>query len=508
MSLSRTLCVAVNGIDGTVVDVEAYASSGQPAFSVIGLPDSACKQSPDRIRAAASHTGLKLPKQKVTVNLSPAGLTKHGSCYDLAIALAVLATRDVVDPALIAGVVHLGELGLDGEVRPVPGVLPAVLAARAHGVRTVVVPCGNAREAALVSGMEVVPAQSLAQMVDRYHAIRRRRPLPDEPALPDDHRRQERPPADMADVIGQPEARFALEVAAAGGHNLSMVGPPGAGKTMLAERLVGLLPPLDEEVALQATAIHSVLGTLRDGELISRPPFVAPHHGASLAAMVGGGTLKVRPGSISRAHGGVLFLDECPEFKREVLDALRQPLESGVVQVARAVGMFTYPARFQLVLASNPCPCGNALSRSCVCSAPVLRNYRNRLSGPLLDRVDVQLQVHAVKRVHDAPPQEGTAQIAERVRIARQSQRGRWLAVGYSTNASVPGKHLRDRRWRLPTQVTRPIDQQLDRGTLTMRGYDRCLRVAWTLADIAGAERPGADHLLQSLGLRMAGEAA
>ena len=508
MTIGRTLCVAVNGIEGTVVEVEAMTGDGKPAFTIIGLPDTACRQAPDRIRAAATNCKLKMPREKITVNLSPANLTKQGSGYDLAIAMATLATRDDVDAALIRRVVHLGELGLDGTLRPVNAVLPAVLAARAAGVKTVVVPVANAREAGLVEGIEVVPAASLDTLVARYKAMRRRWRLPEPPELPTMSRVNTRSVPDMADVIGQPEARFALEVAAAGMHNLSMVGPPGAGKTMLAERLAGILPPLDDETALQATAVHSVLGVLKDGELVRRPPFVAPHHGASMTAIIGGGAGRVRPGAISRAHGGVLFLDEAPEFHREVLDALRQPLESGTVQVARSVGVFTYPARFQLVLAANPCPCGQGLTRNCTCSAPVLRTYRSRLSGPLLDRVDVQLRVHAVKRVTNAPPQETSEAIGERVLRARAAQRERWRAVGRMTNGSVPGPVLRSSAWRLPAEVTRPLDAQLDRGLLTLRGYDRCLRVAWTLSDLAGAPRPQAAHLLQALGLRSGQEAA
>ena len=508
MTLGRTLCVAVNGIDGTVVEVEAFTSPGQPAFGIIGLPDSACRQAPDRIKAAAANSTLLLPRDKITVNLSPAALTKQGSGYDLAIALAVLATRKALDPSVIRDIVHLGELGLDGMLRPVAGVLPAVLAARDHGVSTVVVPVGNAREASLVSGIQVVPASSLAQIVERYQCVYKRRPLPPLPDVPAPRKRGDRAVHDMADVIGQPEARFAIEVAAAGGHNLAMVGPPGAGKTMLAERLVGILPPLPEETALQVTAIHSVLGALKDGELVRRAPFVAPHHGASMAAMVGGGTQKVRPGAISRAHGGVLFLDECPEFSREVLDALRQPLESGMVEVARSAGYFKYPARFQLILASNPCPCGLGLTRGCRCTATILRTYRNKLSGPLMDRVDVQLQVQAVTKVQNAPPQEPSAVIAERVEVARRRQRERWASEGQTTNSSVSGAVLRSGRWRLPAEVTRPLDHQLDRGILTLRGYDRCLRLAWTLADLAGADRPQAPHLMQAWGLRSAQEAA
>ncbi|NNG39744.1 YifB family Mg chelatase-like AAA ATPase [Flexivirga sp. ID2601S] len=510
MTIGRTRSVAVTGIHGRVVDVEADVSGGLPCFTVSGMPDTACRQSPDRVKAAAVNSDLELPKQRITVNLSPASLLKQGSGFDLAIAVAALVAGGTISPELVEGVVHLGELGLDGAVRAVPGVLPAVLAAEEAGVRQVVVPVGNAAEAALVPAVEVVPVDTLAALVQRYRCLHRRGPTPPLPEVPP--RLSVAPTApDLADVVGQPEARYALEVAAAGGHHLAMIGPPGAGKTMIAERLPGLLPPLQREQALEVTAIHSVLGALPDHVLIEHPPFMAPHHGASMASIIGGGSGRVRPGAVSRAHGGVLFLDETPEFRRDVLDALRQPLESGRVHVARASEVVTYPARFQLVLAANPCPCGNNFGKGagCVCPPQVRRHYLSRLSGPLLDRVDLRLKVLPVTRAMLAGPRgESSATVAERAQAARLRQAVRWREIGKHLNSQVPGPVLRSGPWRLGAEVSRPLDEALETGSLTLRGYDRCLRVAWTIADLDGAPRPELQHVLEARGLRESGEAA
>ncbi|WP_265444215.1 YifB family Mg chelatase-like AAA ATPase [Flexivirga meconopsidis] len=510
MTLGRTRSVAVTGIHGRVVDVEADVSSGLPAFTVSGMPDTACRQSPDRVKAAAANSDLELPKQRITVNLSPASLLKQGSGFDLAIAVAALVAGGTISPELVDRVVHLGELGLDGTVRPIHGVLPAVRAAEEAGARQVVVPVGNAAEAALVPSIEVVPVDTLAALVQRYRCLHRRKPTP---PLPEVNPRSSVHPAvpDLADVVGQSAARYALEVAAAGGHHLAMIGPPGAGKTMIAERLPGLLPPLSREQALEVTAIHSVLGALPEQVLIEHPPFMAPHHGASMASIIGGGSGRVRPGAVSRAHGGVLFLDETPEFRRDVLDALRQPLESGLVHVARASEVVTYPARFQLVLAANPCPCGNNFGKGtrCVCPPQLKRHYLSRMSGPLLDRVDLRLQMMPVTRASLAGPRgESSAAVAERVAAARARQSRRWREIGRQLNSQVPGPVLRSGRWRLGADVTRPLDRALETGALTLRGYDRCLRTSWTLADLDGAPRPDLQHVQEAHGLRETGEAA
>ncbi|WP_018155553.1 YifB family Mg chelatase-like AAA ATPase [Demetria terragena] len=504
MSLGRTRSVALSGLEGRIVEVEADLASGLPYFAVSGLPDAACAQAPARVRAAVTNSGLPLPGQRILVNLSPASLPKTGARFDLAIAMAVLAASQTVPPEEVANAVHLGELGLDGTVRAVTGVLPAVLAAEAAGIRTVVVPLANGPEAALVDGMTVLAVNDLTEAVQQHRARHRGVPLePREMPLPG--RRSDQSPPDLADVAGQDEARVALEIAAAGGHHLAMIGPPGAGKTMLAERLPGLLPTLNRDAALEATAVHSVLGELDGRLLIDRAPFVAPHHGASMTAIIGGGSGRVQPGAVSRANHGILFLDEAPEFRRDVLDALRQPLEGGLVRIARGDRVVSYPANFQLVLAANPCRCGKRYGSGagCTCSPVVQRTYLAKLSGPLMDRVDLQLSVFPVTRAAlRSEPGESTAVVAERVAAARELQGRRWAGTPWATNSQVPGSILRERNWRLPATETRMLDRALERGSLTLRGYDRCLRVAWTVSDLGGRERPTSDDLLRALALR------
>lgn len=510
MSLGRTRSVAVTGIDGRLVEVEADLGSGLPSFAVSGLPDTACAQAPARVRAAVTNSQLPLPGQRILVNLSPASLPKVGAGFDLSIAMAVLAASQTVPQDEVAAAMHLGELGLDGTVRGVPGVLPAVLAAQAHGVRTVMVPLANAAEAGLVEEMTVIPVGDLREAVEQHRARHRGQPLPPR-ELPVPGRRSDEPAPDLADVAGQDEARTALEIAAAGGHHLAMIGPPGAGKTMLAERLPGLLPPLDRAAALEATAVHSVLGRLDARVLVDRAPFVAPHHGASMTAIIGGGAGRVHPGAVSRANHGILFLDEAPEFRRDVLDALRQPIESGIVRIARGDRVVSYPARFQLVLAANPCRCGkwHGTGGGCTCSPVVQRGYLAKLSGPLMDRVDLQLGVLPVTRAAlRAEPGESSEAVAARVSAARERQAGRLVDTAWQTNSQVPGALLRESAWRLPAAETRLLDQALERGSLTLRGYDRCLRIAWTIADLAARSRPGPDDLLQAMALRGALERA
>ncbi|WP_392545421.1 YifB family Mg chelatase-like AAA ATPase [Oryzobacter telluris] len=506
MGLGRTLSVTLTGLEGTLVDVEAHIAQGLPQFAIGGLPDAACAQAPDRVRPAAATSGVPLPAHRITVNLSPASIPKRGSGFDLPIAVAVLAASGVLRAAALAAeVVHLGELALDGRLRGVRGVLPSVLEAARRGVRHVVVPLENVAEAQLVDGITVHGAATLAEVVGWYAAAESGVGLPPapEPVVPSG---RDRSGPDLADVAGQPEARRALELAATGGHHLLMSGPPGVGKTMLAERLVTVLPPLSREEALETHAIRSLTGQVGEvADLDRTPPFVAPHHSSTVAAVAGGGTGIALPGAISRAHRGVLFLDEAPEFKSSVLQVLRQPIESGEVVLARAQHVVRYPARFLLVLAANPCPCGQSWGKAidCRCRAQDIRAYAAKLSGPLLDRVDLQVHVPPVQRAaFGDEPGESSAAVAARVATARAVQAARWAADGWAVNGVVPGHVLRRPPFRLPRGATAVLDRALDAGRITLRGYDRVLRVAWSSADLGGRVVPDTDDVATGLVLR------
>jgi magnesium chelatase family protein len=496
---------------------------------LVGLPDTALREARDRIRSAILNSGEQWPQRRITVGLSPASLPKRGSGFDLAIAIALLAAAGVLTAAGLAQMMFLGELGLDGQLRPVRGVLPAAVAAAAAGFHDVVVARANAQEAALVPGLRVLSVPTLAALLTWL----RGEPPGDGPAVdelaggtistlpgaaapgPAVTRRARpgkaavalAPAPDLSDVLGQPVARRAAEICAAGGHHLSLLGPPGAGKTMLAERLPTILPRLETDAALEVTSIHSVAGTLPAGRpLMTDPPFCGPHHTASKAAIVGGGSGVIHPGAASLAHRGVLFLDEAPEFGRDVLDALRQPLESGEVVIARCGTTARFPARFTLVLAANPCPCAKAAASprsACSCSPASKRRYLGRLSGPLLDRVDVKVELLPVGRaelLNDRRFAETSATVAARVAQARHRAARRLAGTPWRVNAEVPGSELR-RSYAPGRDALAPVERAMELGEISARGLHKIVRVSWTLADLAGKDRPTVDECGYALGL-------
>jgi magnesium chelatase family protein len=513
MATGRTLSVALEGVSGSLVTIEADVHNGVPSWALTGLPDSVVAQSRDRCRAAIVNSGEEWPDRRVTVAMYPADVRKAGSHYDLAIALALLSANDKLPRDRLGSTVILGELALDGRVRAVPGVLPAVLAAADLGIARVIVAEPNIAEARLVEGVEVVAVRSLRECL----AIVSGKPLADEPPpldVPEPRPHAAAAPRletlDLADVRGQAIARRCVEVAAAGGHHLSLVGPPGAGKTMLAERFPRLLPDLSVRASIEVSTIHSVAGLLsRDEPRIVRPPFLAPHHNDTVASVVGGGSRVVRPGAISLAHRGVLFLDEAPEFKPTVHDALRQPMESGQICIRRADAAAWFPACFQLVLAANPCPCGYGFGKGeqCRCPPDRLRRYQARISGPIRDRIDITNTVAPVSRAEMRSPvgiDETSAAVADRVLEARLRQRRRFDDLPWQSNADVPAMEFR-RRAPIGLEAALLIEDSVADGRLTQRGADRVARLAWTLSDLDGAEDPAPRHVLDALRLRTDG---
>ncbi|MEJ6019470.1 YifB family Mg chelatase-like AAA ATPase [Corynebacterium sp. H113] len=509
MAVGRAVSVALNGIDGTIVHVEADVGHGLPGMHIGGLGDAAVSEARERVRTAATNSGIAWPRTKIVVSMSPASLRKHGSIFDVSIVCAVLAasTKDEEAQERLDHTVVLGEVGLDGSVRGVDGVLPAVLVAKEAGYRTIVVPEANAVEAAMVEDMTVGCVGSLSQL---WHWVRTGE---GQLSVAKDIEEQRLDLPDMADVHGQDEARCALEVAAAGGHHLFLMGPPGTGKSMLAERLPGILPELTKEQALETMAVRSVLGQVAPDSLGVRhqPPFVAPHHTVTPAALIGGG-VHPQPGALSRAHHGVLFLDEVSLMSPRALDTLRTPLELGEIVLMRARQQIRYPCRVQLVMAANPCGCGAQDAENCRCSAHARKRHLTPLSGPLRDRIDLNIAVHPRHAVITPELGEPSTAIRERVTIARERARQRWQGIEgiddlrtIASNADVPGPLLR--RYAPATDDAMAyLEALLSSGDINQRGIDRSLRVAWTLADLAGTSQPTIDEVAHAVDLHDSGK--
>ncbi|PJM73124.1 AAA family ATPase [Bifidobacterium primatium] len=507
MAIGSVTSVGLVGLKAFTITMQAYVSPGLPYFSIIGLPDTSLSEARERVRSACSSTGFAWPQTRVTVNLSPASLPKSGASHDLAIAASVLCAGGAIPHDVLEHTLVMGELRLDGCVLPINGLLPILLHARACGIRRAFIPQGNLDEARLVTDITLVPVRHVGELMEHLGGRAKYR-IPDDagafspPTSIEDGLREREVP-DMRQVIGQDHIKWALEVAAAGGHHMIMVGPPGAGKTMLASRLPGIMPPLNERQQLEVASIRSICGTLPSYGICDVPPYEAPHHTASVASLVGGGAGIASPGAISRAHDGVLFMDEAPEFQPRVLQTIREPLETGFVSISRAKGTAHYPARFQLVMAANPCPCGFGWGNGerCVCSVKERTRYWNRLSGPILDRIDIQVTVPPISDLTSERnrPSESSHDIRLRVIAARQAAAERYRMHGWPCNAKASGEWLRANTSR---KAMAPVAAAVEDQRLSLRGADRALRLAWTLADVSGRTSPGPEDVACGISMR------
>lgn len=505
MAIGSALSVGLIGLKAFIIQIQAFVSPGLPYFSIIGLPDTSLSEARERVKSACQASGAKWPETRVTVNLSPASMPKRGSSHDLAIAASVLSASGTIPHDCLNDTVVLGEVNLDGTVLPINGLLPILLHARDQGVCKVIVPHANLDEAALVPDVNAIGVRHVGELIElmggtaKYEIADLIRDVNPN----DDTMSTCPPPGDMNEVMGQETAKWALEVAAAGGHHLMMTGPPGTGKTMLASRIPGVMSPLSESEQLEVASIRSLCGTLPSYGISDIPPFEAPHHTASTASLVGGGAGLAQPGAITRAHRGILFMDEAPEFSARTLQTLREPLESGYVAISRAKGTTYYPARFQLIMAANPCPCGYAYGNGerCTCKEKDRIKYFSRLSGPILDRIDIQIEVPPVERINPGmtPSGESSHAIRLRVIVARQTAQERFREFGWVCNAQATGTWLRA---NTSTKAIELVNHALASERLSLRGADRAMRLAWTLADLSGKTSPGPEEMMQGISMR------